>query len=181
MYRYKENLRNTAICLKSVSLVTNSVDDMGIEAKLDAKITLLKNKIQARQLRHAYMCWIGKCTLPMNPKSYLELYNQYKENLYSKVIYEKDKAIEADKNKRISQQASYKSPFSGEGEHTTSNKEKAVEPIKYRYYMQSKQDQIKYNCNAYKSEISVIQREFDVLLIKEGIKLISKHDEALKG
>ena len=32
-----------------------------------------------------------------------------------------------------------------------------------------------------KSEISVIQREFDVLLIKEGIKLISKHDEALKG
>ena len=32
-----------------------------------------------------------------------------------------------------------------------------------------------------KSEISVIQREFDVLLIKEGINLISKHDEALKG
>ena len=32
-----------------------------------------------------------------------------------------------------------------------------------------------------KSEISVIQREFDVLLIKEGINLISKHDETLKG
>lgn len=33
----------------------SEIDDMGIEAKLDAKITLLKNKIQARQLRHAYM------------------------------------------------------------------------------------------------------------------------------
>ena len=32
-----------------------------------------------------------------------------------------------------------------------------------------------------KSEISVIQREFDALLIKEGIKLISKHDEVFKG
>lgn len=32
-----------------------------------------------------------------------------------------------------------------------------------------------------KSEISCVQKEFEVLLIKEGIELISKHDEALKG
>ena len=154
---------------------------MGIEAKLDAKITLLKNKIQARQLRHAYMWWIGKCTLPLNPKFYFELYNQYKENLYSRVIYEKDKAIEADKSKRYSQQTTHKSSFAIEGDHDNSSKDKSNELSKYRYFVQSKQDQTKYNCNIFKSEISVIQREFEVLLIKEGIKLISKHDEALKG
>lgn len=32
-----------------------------------------------------------------------------------------------------------------------------------------------------KAEITCIQREFDVILIKESINLISKHDEALKG
>jgi len=32
-----------------------------------------------------------------------------------------------------------------------------------------------------KAEIVCIQREFEVILIKESIKLISKHDEALKG
>jgi len=40
------------------------IDELGDESKLEAQLTLLKNKVQARQLRHALMCFEGKCTLP---------------------------------------------------------------------------------------------------------------------
>lgn len=49
------------------------------------------------------MCWLGKCTLPDTPKAYNKLFETYKENFYFKVINEKDKALENDKKRRISQ------------------------------------------------------------------------------
>ena len=36
------------------------IDELGIDSKLEAQLTLLKNKIQSRQLRHALMCFEGK-------------------------------------------------------------------------------------------------------------------------
>jgi hypothetical protein len=36
------------------------IDELGIEAKLESQITWLKNKVQARQLRHAIMCFDGR-------------------------------------------------------------------------------------------------------------------------
>ena len=72
------------------------------------------------------MWWIGKCTLPLNPKHYLALYIQYKESLYWKVIY--DKAVELDKSKRYSQfHTLYKSSFVAESDQENLSKEKADE------------------------------------------------------
>ena len=127
------------------------------------------------------MWWIGKCTIPLNPKHYLALYIQYKESLYWKVIY--DKAVELDKSKMYSQlHISYKSSFVAECDQENLSKEKADELKQISILAAITKDANKSVIAIFlKSEISVIQREFDALLIKEGIKLISKHDEALKG
>ena len=53
---------------------------------------------------------------------------QYKESLYWKVIYDKDKAVELDKSKRYSQlHISYKSSFVVECDQENLSKEKADE------------------------------------------------------
>lgn len=76
------------------------IDELGDESKLEAQLNLLKNKVQARQLRHALMCFEGKCTLPEDIEGYNKLNAHYKEGFYFQVIFEKDKAFEIDKKKR---------------------------------------------------------------------------------
>jgi hypothetical protein len=150
---------------------------------LEGQIAYLKNKVQARQLRHALMWWEGKWVLPDTPIRYHELFNYYKDTYYFKVIYEKDKALEIDKKKRQSQASTtYKASFKDEGDIENLPKER-LEQLKEIAVQKAINEDVKKNTSQIfmKAEISVIQREFDILLIKEGIKLINKHDEALKG
>jgi len=98
------------------------------------------------------------------------------------VIYEKDKMVELDKKRRMGQAStSYQTSFRDEDMENLS--QQRVEQLKEQAVQTSIDIDVRRNTKFIfvKSEISVIQREFDILLIKEGIKLISKHDEAIKG
>ena len=61
------------------------IDELGNEQKMEAQLSLLKNKVQARQLRHCLMWFLGKCPLPEDCNKYNSLLNQYKEDFYFKV------------------------------------------------------------------------------------------------
>jgi hypothetical protein len=108
------------------------------------------------------------------------VFDQYKEGFYYQVIFEKEKFLEMDRKKRIdSANVNYK-PSGSEADGFSKEK---IEQLKQIAVMKAVTIDTRRNTSAIfaKSEIICIQREFDVVLIKEGIKLISKHDEALKG
>jgi hypothetical protein len=50
----------------------------------------LSDLIKARQLKSAYMCWIGGSTVPLDPKVYQQLNVQYKNDIFWKIMNKKD-------------------------------------------------------------------------------------------
>ena len=45
---------------------------------------------KARQLKVALMCWISRSTLPMDPAVYNQVFQQYKNDIFWKVMNKKD-------------------------------------------------------------------------------------------
>ena len=166
------------------------INELGDEAIFEAQLTFLKNKVQSRQLRHAFMCFEGRCTIPESIEGYKTLSTTYKEGFYFKVIFEKDKVLESYKKKKIASME-FKSSH-GDGDEISKERIEQLKEIAASkglvhstYSMENNEFSIDVRRNTpaiiAKAEISCIQREFDIILIKESINLISKHDEALKG
>jgi len=99
----------------------------------------------------------------------------------TKISFEYEKALALDKDKRLSNQAmSSAYALNGEQEGLSKEKLNEVKMMAIRSAIEFDHKLITPSIAA-ETEIFVIKREFEVLLIKEGINMISKHDEALKG
>ena len=67
-----------------------SLEDTATIDQMRKSTKFLADLIKARQLKTALMCWMSSSTLPLDPKVYNQVFTQYKNDIFWKIMSKKE-------------------------------------------------------------------------------------------
>jgi hypothetical protein len=129
------------------------------------------------------MCYNGGSNLPSVIGEYKELQDNYKENIYWKVLHERDKVLaieKRDKEEKNKESKGMQFRLDPDDNDLPEDKIKELRIIAIKNSINNDMRRL----SSYlldKSEISIIKHEFDLHLINEAISLINQYHTGLLG